>query len=54
LYHVGTNTSGDSAPLNFATDIDGQSRGTTCDVGDDQYVSADDISCDMLPIFFTQ
>ena len=39
LYHAGTNTSGDAAPLNFTTDIDGNSRGTTWDVGDDQYSS---------------
>jgi len=26
LYNVGTNTSGDSAPMNFTTDIDGEAR----------------------------
>jgi len=26
LYNVGTNTSGDSAPMNFTTDIDGETR----------------------------
>jgi parallel beta-helix repeat protein len=36
LKGVGTNTSGDTAPLNFTVDIDGQSRGTVWDIGADQ------------------
>ncbi len=41
LKGVGTNTSGDSSPLNFTTDIDGQSRGSTWDIGADQYFVPD-------------
>ena len=38
LYNVGTDTSGDSAPLNFNTDIDGDAMGATWPVGADQIV----------------
>lgn len=39
LYNVGTDTSGDSAPLNFTTDIQGGARpyATTWDIGADEY-----------------
>jgi hypothetical protein len=37
LIKVGTNTSGESAPLNFTTDIDGQNRKNTWDIGADEY-----------------
>lgn len=40
LQDVGTDTSGDPAPLNFTTDIDGQTRSGTWDVGADEYVAA--------------
>ena len=40
LINVGTDTSGDAAPLNFTTDIDGQTRSGTWDVGADEYVAA--------------
>jgi hypothetical protein len=40
LIGVGTDTSGESAPLNFTTDITGATRTTTWDVGADEYVSA--------------
>jgi hypothetical protein len=40
LIDVGTNTSGDSAPLNFTDDIDGVTRSGTWDIGADEYVSA--------------
>jgi hypothetical protein len=40
LINVGTDTSGESAPLNFTTDIDGQTRSGTWDVGADEYVAA--------------
>lgn len=38
LINVGTNTSGDAAPMNFTTDIDGQTRSGTWDVGADEYL----------------
>lgn len=37
LRDVGTNTSGESAPLNFTTDIDGQTRTGTWDIGADSF-----------------
>lgn len=40
LVDVGTDTSGDSAPMDFTDDIDGDSRGATWDVGADEYVAA--------------
>lgn len=36
----GTNTSGESAPLNFTTDIDGDTRSGTWDIGADEYSSS--------------
>ncbi len=36
----GTNTSGESAPLNFTDDIDGVIRSGTWDIGADEYVAA--------------
>jgi hypothetical protein len=36
----GTNTSGESAPLNFTTDIDGDTRSGTWDIGADEYILA--------------
>lgn len=36
LLNVGTNTSGDAAPFNFTTDIDGQTRVAPWDVGADE------------------
>lgn len=46
LIDVGTNTSGESAPLNFVTDIDGQTRTGTWDIGADsrETVSVSDLS----------
>jgi cytoskeletal protein CcmA (bactofilin family) len=41
LKDVGTNTSGDSAPLNFTSDIDGNTRSGTWDVGADEYQTND-------------
>ena len=38
---MGTATSGESAPLNFTTDIDGTTRSGTWDIGADEYVSAE-------------
>lgn len=38
LYGVGTDTSGDSSPLNFTTDIDGETR-SSWDIGADEYSS---------------
>lgn len=35
LYHVGTDTSGDAAPLNFTTDIDGDTYYSTRSIGAD-------------------
>jgi hypothetical protein len=40
LYNVGTDTSGDAAPMNFATDIDGQTRDATWDIGADAWYVA--------------
>lgn len=40
LKDVGTDTSGDAAPLNFTVDIDGETRTGTWDVGADEFVSA--------------
>jgi len=40
LINVGTDTSGDAAPLNFTTDIDGETRSGTWDIGADEYVAA--------------
>jgi hypothetical protein len=40
LVDVGTNTSGDAAPLNFTDDINGAARGATWDIGADEYVAA--------------
>lgn len=40
LIDVGTDTSGESAPLNFTTDIEGQTRTGTWDVGADEYVAS--------------
>jgi len=40
LINVGTNTSGESAPLNFSTDIDGVTRTGTWDIGADERVTA--------------
>lgn len=40
LINVGTDTSGDAAPLNFTDDIDGQTRTGTWDIGADEYVAA--------------
>ena len=39
LIDVGTDTSGDSAPLNFTDDIDGQTRSGSWDIGADEYVA---------------
>jgi len=41
LYSVGTNTSGDAAPMNFTTDIDAQTRDSTWDVGADAWYVAE-------------
>jgi hypothetical protein len=38
LIDVGTDTSGDAAPLNFTDDIDGVTRTGTWDIGADEYV----------------
>jgi hypothetical protein len=38
--NMGTDTSGESAPLNFNTDIDGTTRSGTWDIGADEYVDA--------------
>ena len=38
LVGVGVNTSGDSAPLDFSTDIDGDTRDATWDIGVDAWV----------------
>jgi hypothetical protein len=40
LIDVGTDTSGDAAPLNFTDDIKGTARGATWDVGADEYTAA--------------
>lgn len=40
LIGVGTDTSGDTAPLNFTTDIVGTARGATWDIGAWEYVAA--------------
>ena len=40
LKDVGTNTSGDAAPMNFTTDIGGQTRSGTWDIGADEYGAA--------------
>lgn len=40
LYGVGTDTSGDGAPLNFTVDINGATRTTTWDIGADEYITA--------------
>ena len=40
LINVGTDTSGEGAPLNFTTDIDGDTRSGSWDVGPDQFISA--------------
>lgn len=40
LYHVGTDTSGDSAPLNFTIDINGDTYYSTRSIGADEYVAA--------------
>ena len=40
LIDVGTDTSGDAAPLNFTDDIDGVTRTGTWDIGADEYVAA--------------
>jgi len=37
---AGVNTSSESAPLNFTTDIDGTTRSGTWDIGADEYVSS--------------
>jgi hypothetical protein len=40
LYNVGTDTTGDAAPLNFTTDIDGETRDATWDIGADAAVTS--------------
>jgi hypothetical protein len=40
LMGVGTDTSGDAAPMNFTTDIDGVAKTTVWDIGADEYVAA--------------
>jgi hypothetical protein len=40
LIGVGTDTSGDAAPMNFTTDIDGETRSGTWDIGADEYIAA--------------
>lgn len=40
LVGAGTNTSGEAAPLNFTTDIDGQVRPLIWDIGADQFFAA--------------
>ena len=40
LQGTGVDTTGDSAPLNFTTDIDGQTRDATWDIGADAHVSS--------------
>jgi hypothetical protein len=40
LIDVGTDTSGDAAPLNFTTDIVARTRGATWDIGAFEYVAA--------------
>jgi len=39
LINVGTDTSGDAAPMNFTVDIDGETRTGTWDIGPDEYVA---------------
>jgi hypothetical protein len=39
LQGVGTDTSGDAAPMNFTTDIDGETRSGTWDIGADEYTA---------------
>jgi hypothetical protein len=39
LIDVGTDTSGDAAPLNFTTDIVARTRGATWDIGAFEYVA---------------
>ncbi len=58
LIGVATDTSGESAPLNFTTDIDGQTRTVPWDIGADEYVAAtppaviQQIESDSTRIFF--
>ncbi len=40
LQGVGTDTSGDAAPMDFTTDIDGDARDATWDIGADAWVAA--------------
>ena len=42
LKDVGIDTSGESVPLNFTTDIDGETRSGSWDIGADEYVAAGD------------
>lgn len=51
LKDVGTDTSGDAAPMNFTTDIDGDTRTGTWDIGADEYVTAGGTA---IPIFINQ
>jgi hypothetical protein len=48
LIGAGADTSGETAPLNFTTDIDGQTRSGTWDIGADEYVAAGGISIPVL------
>ena len=40
LMGVGVDTSGDSAPLDFTTNIDGETRDATWDIGADSWVAS--------------
>ena len=40
LYHAGVDTSGDSSPLNFTTDIDGDTYASPRSIGADEYIAA--------------
>ena len=40
LKDLGANTCGDASPLNYTTDIDGQTRTGTWDIGADEYVAS--------------
>lgn len=44
LIDIGVDTSGEGAPLNFTTDIDGETRSGTWDIGADEYVAASGLS----------
>jgi hypothetical protein len=52
--NIGSDSSGDSAPMNFTTDIDGDTRSGTWDIGADEIVAASGPAMPVLQYYYNQ